>query len=109
MSDFATPWTVASQAPLSMEFCWQEYWSGLPCPPPEDLPNPGIEPTSLAFPGELFFCLFVFDCQTGVFQKGCHTKGQGTMPFPMAGGILHDCATWGSPMFLIVSLKPLWD
>ena len=50
MSDFATPWTVASQAPLSMEFCWQEYWSGLPCPPPEDLPNPGIEPTSLASP-----------------------------------------------------------
>ena len=39
-----TPWTVACQAPLSMGFCRQEYWSGLPWPPPEDLPDPGIEP-----------------------------------------------------------------
>ena len=39
-----TPWTVAHQAPLSMGFSRQEYWSGLPCPPPGDLPNPGIEP-----------------------------------------------------------------
>ena len=37
-----TPWTVAHQAPLSMEFFRQEYWNGLPCPPPGDLPNPGI-------------------------------------------------------------------
>ena len=41
-------WTVAHQAPLSMEFSRQEYWSGLPCPPPEDLPNPEIEPIFLA-------------------------------------------------------------
>ena len=41
---FATPWTVARQAPLSMGFSRQEYWSGLPCPPPGDLPYPGIEP-----------------------------------------------------------------
>ena len=40
---FATPWTVAHQAPLSMEFSSQEYWSGLPFPSPGDLPNPGIE------------------------------------------------------------------
>ena len=40
---FATPWTVACQAPLSMEFSRQEYWSGLLCPLPEDLTNPGIE------------------------------------------------------------------
>ena len=39
---FATPWTVTHQAPLSREFSRQEYWSGLPCPPPGDLPNPGI-------------------------------------------------------------------
>ena len=43
---FATPWTVAHQAPLSMGFSGQEYWSGLPCPPPGDLPNPGIDPRS---------------------------------------------------------------
>ena len=47
---FVTLWTVARQAPLSMEFSRQEYWSGLPCPPPEDLPDPGIKPTSLAAP-----------------------------------------------------------
>ena len=40
---FATPWTVAYQTPLSMGFSRQEYWSGLPCLPPEDLPNTGIE------------------------------------------------------------------
>ena len=43
---FATPWTVAYQAPLSMGFSRQEYWSGLPFPSPGDLPNPGIEPGS---------------------------------------------------------------
>ena len=40
------PWIVVCQAPLYMEFSRQEYWSGLPCPPPGDLPSPGIEPTS---------------------------------------------------------------
>ena len=43
----ATLWTVACQAPLSMGFSRQEYWSGLPCAPPRDLPDPGIEPESL--------------------------------------------------------------
>ena len=41
---FATPWTVARQAPLSMGFSRQEYWSGLPFASPGELPNPGIEP-----------------------------------------------------------------
>ena len=45
---FVIPWTVAHQAPLSMEFPRQEYWSGLPFPPPGDLSNPGIEPVSPA-------------------------------------------------------------
>ena len=43
-----TPWTVAHQAPLSMGFSRQECWSGLLCPPPVDLPDPGIEPMSPA-------------------------------------------------------------
>ena len=47
---FVTRWTVARQAPLSMGFCRQEYWSGLPCPPPGDLLNPGMEPMSLMAP-----------------------------------------------------------
>ena len=46
VSNSATPWTVAHQAPLSMEFTRQEYWSGLPFLSPEDLPNPGIKPGS---------------------------------------------------------------
>ena len=45
----ATPWTVASQAPLSMGFSRQEHWSGLPFPSPGDLPDPGIKPESPAF------------------------------------------------------------
>ena len=43
---FATLWTVARQAPLSMGFSRQEHWSWLLCPPPGDLPDPGIEPTT---------------------------------------------------------------
>ena len=49
-----TPWTVAHQAPLSMGFSRQEYWSGLPFPPPEDLPDPGIKPASLELAGRFF-------------------------------------------------------
>ena len=45
---FVTPWTVVHQAPLSIGFSRQEYWSGFPCPPPRDLPNPGIDPVSLS-------------------------------------------------------------
>ena len=47
---FVTPWTVAQQAPLPMGFSRQEHWSGLPFPPPGDLPNPGIESVSLVAP-----------------------------------------------------------
>ena len=45
---FATPWTVAHQAPPSMGYSRQDYWSGLSFPSPEDLPDPGIEPGSPA-------------------------------------------------------------
>ena len=65
---FATTWTVAYQAPLSMGFSRQEYWSGLPWPPPGDLPDPGVESVSLMSPalaGSFFttsttknFCVF---------------------------------------------------
>ena len=51
---FVTLWTVACQAPLSMGLSQQESWSGWPFPPPEDLPNPGIEPTSLVLAGRFF-------------------------------------------------------
>ena len=54
---FVTPWTIAHQPPLSMGFLKQEYWSGLPFPPPGDYPNPGMEPkspVSLALAGRFF-------------------------------------------------------
>ena len=49
-----TPWTLALQAPLSMEFSRQDYWSGLPFPPPGGLPDPGIKPKSPALSDRLF-------------------------------------------------------
>ena len=54
---FVTLWTIARQAPLSMGFSRQEYRSGVPCPPPGDIPNPGIQLASLmcpALPGKFF-------------------------------------------------------
>ena len=53
---FVTLWTVACQAPLSMRFFRQEYWSALPCPPPGDLPNPAIELWSPALQADSY-CL----------------------------------------------------
>ena len=50
----ATLWAVAHQPSLSMGFFRKEYWSGWPCPPPGDLPDPGIEPVSLTLAGGLF-------------------------------------------------------
>ena len=52
-----TPLTVARQAPLSVGFSWQEYWSVLPFPPPGGLPNPGIKLTSPALQADFFFFL----------------------------------------------------
>ena len=56
MSDsYATPWTIARQAPLSMRFLRQKYWSALPFPSPRDLPDTGIEPMSPALQADVFF------------------------------------------------------
>ena len=55
-----TLWTIAHQAPLSMGLSRQEYWSGLPCPPPGDLPDPGIKPASLTSSALAGFFLFLF-------------------------------------------------
>ena len=53
-NSFATPWTVAHRAPLSLEFSQQEYWSGLLFPSPGDLPDPRIESMSPALAGGFF-------------------------------------------------------
>ena len=63
---FTIPWTVACQAPLSMGFPRQEYWSGLPFPLPVDLPNPGIEPLSPTLAGGFF--------ATGILYLGSPCK-----------------------------------
>ena len=54
VADSLPPWPLACQAPLSMEFSRQEYWSGLPLPPPGDLPHSGMEPASPALAGGFF-------------------------------------------------------
>ena len=61
---FGTLWTVARQTPLSMGFSRQEYWSGLPCPPPGDLPDPGIGPVTFMFPGFGRWVLY-YQCYLG--------------------------------------------
>ena len=66
---FTTPWTIACLAPLSMGFSKQEYWSGLPCPPPRDLTDPGIEPVSLtssALAGEFFITSASWEVQLDI-------------------------------------------
>ena len=75
-----TPRTVAHQAPLSMGFSRQGYWSGLPCPPPGHLPHPGIEPSSLRFPtlaGGLLTSSTTWEALTG--PSSAHHE---EVPFP---------------------------
>ena len=70
---FATLWTVALQAPLSMGFSRHEYWSGLLCSPPGDLPDPGMEPSSLmslALAGRFF----TTSCTWEALEKGENYK-----------------------------------
>ena len=77
---FATPWTVALQAFLSTGFFRQEYWSGLPCLPPGDVPDPGIKPMSPAFSVlkafffqllSLYLCLNSLVCTTKINVFNC--------------------------------------
>ena len=68
---FVTPWTVARQAPLSIGFSRQEHWSGLPCPPPGDLPDHGIQSVSLALAGGFFTTSTTWEAphQAGVMRQ----------------------------------------
>ena len=67
---FATPWSVAHQAPLSMGFSRQEYWSGLPFPSPGDLPDPGIDRVCHYF---LVLCVCVCVCVCVQLLESCPT------------------------------------
>ena len=70
VADSATPWTVAHEDPLSMEFSRQEYWGGMPFPPPRDLPNPGIEPMFPALEGGFFTSEPPWK-PSGLFSRSC--------------------------------------
>ena len=71
---FATLWTVLCQAPLSIGFFRQEYWSGLPCPPPGDLPSPVIEPVSPVVPALQAHSLPLSHQGSPVSRTAPHTK-----------------------------------
>ena len=76
---FATPWTVAYQAPQSMEFSRQEYWSGLPFPSPGDLPNPGNNPKSPALHAEYMADLSTLRASAGK-ESTCNEGDLGLIP-----------------------------
>ena len=99
---FATPGTVAHQAPQSMGFSRQEYWSGLPFPPPRDLPNPGIKPTSLKLPalsGRFFTTSITWETQKQAllaFRAKCSGSSSSQSRTPRLGS-----AMWGlDPSFI---------
>ena len=88
---FATPWTIAHQAPLFMGFSRQEHWSGLSCPSPGNLPDPGIEPVSLTSPalsGDLFTTSAIWEAFNGYEfeQSSGNSEGQGSLAC---------CSSWG--------------
>ena len=78
---FVTPWTVACQAPLSMEFPRQEYWSGLPFPSPRDLPDPGIKMVS-HIAGRFFTIWAIREAQSSLSPPACHVRTQRTRTAP---------------------------
>ena len=83
---FVTPWTVTRQAPLSMEFSGQEYWSGLPFPSPGDFPSPGIEPASLLSPeltGRFFTTSATWEAQFDLVQFSSLAQSCPTLCDPM--------------------------
>ena len=84
---FATLWTAALESPLSMGFSRQECWSGLPCPPPRDLPNPDTEPMSLTFPA-LTGWLFTTSVTWEAFDESAVFKGNKHMTSKLHPGVL---------------------
>ena len=99
-NSFATPWTAAHQAPLSKGFSRQEYWSGLPCPSPGDLPHPRIKPTSLmsiALAGRFFTTSAAWETFAKRYQslyilaRRCWTTEIDISNLARIGFLLHNC------------------
>ena len=105
---FAALWIVACQAPLSVKFSKQEYQGGLPCPPPRDLPYPGIKPMSLASPA-----LFITCAPLGSPEPGAQPRRAvglpGEKPWPCSSS-----PSAGTPKLQVFNLVPgcgwgTWD
>ena len=84
---FVTAWTVAHQVPLSMEFSRQEYWSRLPFPSPEDLPDSGLEPRSPALQADYLLS----DPLGKILQKLCHRTNQSLQVQNLSSGSKNVC------------------
>ena len=106
---FATAWTVAYQAPLSMGLSRQGYWSGLPFPSPRNLPNPGIEPRPPALqadalpsePSGKFYSMYSVQFSHLVMSNSLqphelqHARPPCPLPTPRVGVSLECCSSWG--------------
>ena len=107
------PWAVARQAPLSMGFSRQEYWSGLPCPRPGDLPDPGMKPFSLVPPalaGRFFTTSTTWEIQSSGQESGKHISWNKPLSSQQQLEFHSHC---GLPAFLVILLlfgeAPLWS
>ena len=101
---FVTPWTIAYHASLSMGFSRQEYWSGLPCPPPGDLPDPGIKPTSLTSPA--LACWFFTSWGKATLYYGWHEVPCSWILYAFQAGVINSQWISKSP-FLPETWVPL--
>ena len=106
---FATPWTLVCQAPLSTEFSRTEYWSGLPCLPPGDLPNPGTEPRGLPHCRKILDCLSyqgiprILEWVAHPFSSSSSQPRNQTGVSYTAGGFFTRWITREAPLFLKLS------
>ena len=92
---FATPWTVACQAPLSMGFPREEYWSGLPFPPPGDLPSPGTEPRVSSICWWILYHGVIREALHGQLRMDMFTAGKWSSSFPsFIVGQKFGCIPW---------------
>ena len=119
MSNSVTPWTVARQAPLPVGFSRQEYWSGLPCPPPGDLPNPGIKARSPTLwvdylPSEHQRSWRILEWVAYLFSRGSSWPRSGTGVSCIAGGflaaeiLLCHCITHYKTKYIVADFQLWW-
>ena len=114
----ATPWTVVRQAALSMGFSRQEYWSGLPFPSPGDLPNPGIEPRSLALQADSLLTELweksIYSIKNNcIIRHYLNEQHNFFLTFPeylvnRIQVVFREDYLWRHVCFLLIFLQPVW-